>query len=174
MCISSLSNFALWTSVEDNGAILEVAGKHFVAFEVADLVLGVAHGILDSEHVLHHIVHIAIGAILIYHCGPASTTAVLLAQETSGIFLNALALMRNRGMDTLPVKFLFATSFFTWRVGLGTRETVTYWANPRHSGYSHIASHLLGIGLALGTAFQWYWWSRVVRIARASTNARGK
>ena len=173
MFVSSLSNFALWTSVEDRGVVLEIAGKHFVAFEVADLILSGAHELLDVEHVLHHILHIALGAILIHHCGPARTSAVLLAQETSGIFLNCLAIMRNRGMGTMPVKILFAASFLTWRVWFGTRETVAYWSSPDPRGYSRPASYLLGISLVFGTAFQWYWGTRIVRlVARAATTAR--
>merc|ERR1712194_180652 len=41
-------------------------------------------------------VHVGIGCIMMYNCGPHFSTAVLLAQDLSSVFLNPYLLLRHR------------------------------------------------------------------------------
>ena len=71
----------------------ELAGVHFTAFETADMLLSAAYGHLDRLYFVHHLIHISMGLLIRGSCGPQFTASVLMAQETSGIFLNYYLLL---------------------------------------------------------------------------------
>ena len=133
------------------------------------------YGFLDNEHIVHHVIHIVLGLIIRGKCGPAFTAAILMAQETSGIFLNYFLLMRYRApshWSVLGAQALFALAFFIWRLGLGTWGTLAYWRDfpPAPSAYSHNLAITLGVALVLATVLQWYWGIFIVRsVKRALT-----
>jgi hypothetical protein len=85
--VSSLANhavFSLWSrSVREqvaSGIESEVAGLLFVSFEIADLVLGAGHGMLDALFIVHHLTHIGIGLIMRANCNNCFVAAILMAQ----------------------------------------------------------------------------------------------
>merc|ERR1712137_1043694 len=111
------SILAVWSrSVEDRFGpcpASEVAGVLFTAFKLADLLLGSIHGMLDTVYLVHHSLHITLGLIIRGNCHPCLVAGILMAQETSGFFLNYFLLMRNRTKHwSLVLAFLcFALCF---------------------------------------------------------------
>ena len=162
----------LWhadVAIQYGGYELSAAfGIVFTTFEAVDMVMCAWFGFLDAEYFFHHSVHIAFGFIMRPNCAFAMTAAVLLAQETSGIFLQYFLLMRNRQPDhpTIAISFvLFAICFFTWRLGLGTWGTLHYMAHYRTLEVPLWQGHILGGLLTLGSVLQWYWGLFIVKSA---------
>ena len=134
--VASLANVALWdfmglgTDLQFGaGPLSEIAGVLFISSETADLLLSGAFGFLDPEHIAHHAIHILIGLIIRGNCSPTLTAGILMAQETSGLFLNYYLLMRHRTPShpsVLISQVLFAGCFFIWRLGIGTFGTLHF------------------------------------------------
>jgi len=144
--------------------LTEISGVHFTAFEISDLVLSGAYGFLDGVHVVHHVIHIVMGFIIRGHCGPVLTANILMAQETSGIFLNYFLGMRNRlgGHWSVGVsQKLFALTFWVWRNGLGTWGTYIYLTTPtlvpHRASFATATDAALASALCLASVLQWYW-----------------
>ena len=149
--------------------LAELAGVHFTCFELSDLAISFPR--LRVEERVHHLVHIFMGILIMDRCGPALTANLLLAQETSGIFLNYYLLLRNRLPSHWTVrvsKKLFGTCFLLWRLGLGTFATLQFWSQPRAS----LFFWTLGTCLCIGSGLQWYWGVKIVKMGRRSCECR--
>ena len=176
--IANVAIYKLWTyepwsrDVEFGGyPLIEVAGVLFTSFETADLILCVAFGFLDKEHIIHHIIHIALGLLIRINCAPALTASILTAQETSGFFLNYYLLMRYRNpKGVLKAQALFALSFFVWRLLIGPAGTIhylTYSADHLPTAFPSGAAQLLGGALVLASVLQFYWgWAIIKMVLR--------
>ena len=142
--------------------LAELAGMHFTAFEVADLVLLAGYGFLSMDQLLHHLLHIALGCMIRCNCGPILTASILMAQETSGIFLNYLLLIRNRApahWGTMAAQACFMLTFYIWRLGLGTWGTLVYLRDLEVVTTYHpqLSTKLIGVALVFASIQQWYW-----------------
>ena len=141
----------------------DVAAMIFVGSEIADLILSGYYGFLQKIDVAHHIVYIFLAVSMRFNSGPSFIGALLLAQETSGIFLNYFLLMRNRTPNHWSVKLsfvLFALCFFIWRLGLGTFATLHYLTHAKDAldeQYPTTQARLIGVSLVAGSTVQWYW-----------------
>lgn len=89
--VSGLANIYLcvfWSkSIEQNflaGPAIEIAGMFFTSFEIADLLVGVLHGMMGLEYLVHHLLHIGLGLIIRGNCVAGLLAAVLMAQVASG------------------------------------------------------------------------------------------
>jgi len=152
--------------------LIEISGVHFTSFEIADLVLSGYLGILDPLHIAHHAIHITMGFIIRGHCAPVVTAATLMAQETSGLFLNYYLGMRNRlpsHWTILTSQALFALSFFIWRNAIGTWGTYVYLMRPdivpKPASFNAPTDACLAAALCLASVLQWYWGVEIVRSA---------
>ena len=147
----------------------EVSGVIFTTSEIADLLLSGAMGFLDGTMVAHHCIHIFLGLLIRGHGHPAYTAAILMAQETSGIFLNYYLLMRNRAgkhWSVLVSQGLFALTFFVWRLGLGTYGTVHFLMHAAEHispAYARWQVLTLGAALVIASCLQWYWGKLIVK-----------
>jgi len=168
--VSGMANACLWgfqdKSLEQNflgGPAIEIAGLLFTTFEIADLVLATGHRLMDWEYVVHHLLHIVLGLIIRGNCMTGLLAAVLMAQETSGIFLNYFLLMRNRAPNHWSVTasfVLFALAFFAYRIVLGTYGTyhyVRYYRDYLPPQVPRWQGHLIAPVLVLASILQWYW-----------------
>lgn len=157
----------------------ELAGVYVTSFEAADTLLLAAFGHLDRLYLAHHAIHGALGVLIRASCGPQFTATALMAQETSGVFLNYYLLMRHRRRDWTVrlAQRLFVLSFFAWRIGLGTYATLDFcllgmggaWsALPPGVPYRGAAHAALGLGLVASSAMQWSWARSIVRMGRGA------
>ena len=165
----------------DGFALSEVAGVIFTTSEIADLILSGGFGYLDRTMVIHHLVHILLGLLIRGHCSPAYIAAVLMAQETSGIFLNYYLLMRNRApkhWSVLASQALFALTFFIWRLGIGSYGTYFFLANAAQYQQPQFRSWqtgTLGASLLLASCLQWYWGRLIIKgLMKAMGSEGGK
>jgi len=152
--------------------IPEVAGVLFTSAEAADLLMSGAWGFLDPEHIAHHLVHILLGLLIRSSCVPGFTACILMAQETSSVFLNYYLLMRHRSrahITTLAAQALFALCFYAWRLGIGTYGTYQYLVHA-HASVIVAAppmplwkSYTLCASLVAATLLQWYWGVTIAR-----------
>ena len=85
--VSGMANACLWgfqgKPLEQHflgGPAIEIAGILFTTFELADLGLGMLHGLMDLEYVVHHVLHILLGLIIRGNCMTGLLAAVLMAQ----------------------------------------------------------------------------------------------
>ena len=136
LVVASLANAQLWytwrggrfpTGWACGGS--ELAGVVFTAFEVADLLLGGIHGMMDAVYLVHHGLHIVLGLVLAANCMYCFTAAVLMSQETSTLFLNYVLLIRNRARahwSFAPAFVAFAGCFFLWRLVLNSFGTAHF------------------------------------------------
>lgn len=88
--VSALANSCLWAfrfkPVEHNflgGPAIEIAGLLFTTYEIADLILGLLHGLMDLVYVVHHLLHIMLGLIIRGHCVMGLVAALLMSQASS-------------------------------------------------------------------------------------------
>ena len=148
---------------------IEIAGVLFAASEISDLVMSGCFGFLDMEHIVHHLIHIILGLLIRGECAPAYTAAVLMAQETSGLFLNYYLLMRHRAPSHPTVvlaQALFAVAFFIWRLGIGTYGTYDFLVQARDHlppAFPAWKATALGTALVAASALQWYWGVFIVK-----------
>jgi len=176
LLVGGLANIVLYdlrglpaASIYGSYAPIEVAGVVFTASEIADLVMSGCFGFLDAEHIVHHIIHIILGLLIRGECAPAFIAAVLMAQETSGLFLNYYLLMRHRAPTHPTVvlsQALFAVAFFIWRLGIGTYGTYHFLVHagthlpPAFPGWKAVS---LGTALVAASVLQWYWGVFIVK-----------
>ncbi len=167
-------------------AISEPTGILFTSYELADLLYICANGFLDWEVAVHHIVHIALGWLLRANCGPDFTAMVLMAQESSSVFLNYFLLMRHRkaGHWATNASFLaFYFCFCLWRLILGSYGALAF-VLRRHELPANFPSgdaRRLDAALFLATALQWYWgvhigrglWRRLRATAGVPPSSKG-
>ena len=182
--IASLSNIALVTQFDDpldeqfaGGSNAETAGILFTSFELADLVLCSAHRFIGAEDVVHHLIHIVLGFFIRANCAPCYNASILMAQETSSLFLNYYLLLRHRSPDAPSVKILFvvfAACFAVWRLGIGTVGTVYYLRHADHlpPDFSALAARCIGGILVGASVLQWYWGVAIVRGVRRKLCAK--
>ena len=126
-----------------------MAGMLFGSFEVMDVATSFLHNMLSAVQLTHHSVHIGIGCIMMYNCGPHFLTAVLLAQDFSSVFLNPYLVFRYRYPNHPAVVALyavFAVAFVVVRVVLGTWGTYYY--------INHYQEHLVGVDARLFPEWQ--------------------
>jgi hypothetical protein len=186
LVISGLANVAMydmwsipvWQQYCCLGAA-DVAGVLFTTSEIADLLLSGAYGFLQKVDVGHHVVHIVLGVLIRGNSGPSFIAAILMAQETSGIFLNYFLLMRNRAPShwSVPVSFLgFAICFLVWRLGFGTYGTLHYLTHARDSlgpHYPPLHARIIGGCLVAASLLQWYWGVEIVRSVVSKFSNKG-
>ena len=126
-----------------------MAGMLFGSFEVMDVATSFLHNMLSAVQLTHHSVHIGIGCIMMYNCGPHFLTAVLLAQDFSSVFLNPYLVFRYRYPSHPAVVALyavFAVAFVVVRIVLGTWGTYYY--------INHYQEHLVGVDARLFPEWQ--------------------
>ena len=126
-----------------------MAGMLFGSFEVMDVATSFLHNMLSAVQLTHHSVHIGIGCIMMYNCGPHFLTAVLLAQDFSSVFLNPYLVFRYRYPNHPAVVALyavFAVAFVVVRIVLGTWGTYYY--------INHYQEHLVGVDARLFPEWQ--------------------
>eukprot|EP00908_Phaeocystis_cordata_P008573 Transcript_19260.p2 GENE.Transcript_19260~~Transcript_19260.p2 ORF type:complete len:297 (-),score=99.12 Transcript_19260:473-1309(-) len=146
------------------GDLAYTAGMIFGSFEVMDLCTCFLHNMLDAMLLVHHGVHISIGCIMMYNCGPHFSTAILLAQDLSGSFLNPYLLFRHRHPNHPALSALyavFALFFVALRLGLGSWGSYYYLSHYREHLVEAEArlfpawqAHLLAVALVIGSAMQ--------------------
>ena len=118
-------------------------------------------------------------------CGPGISAAVLMGQETSGIFLNYFLLMRYRAPSHWSVNAsfgCFGLAFFVYRIVIGTYGTVHYALHyqtfligrPRifpgnvadmsyGKGPWEGPAELVLFTLVAASVLQWYWGAVILR-----------
>jgi len=148
---------------------LEMAGVLFISYEIADLLFGK----LQLEFVVHHLLHIALGWVIRWNCMGGLLAAVLMAQETTGVFLNYFLLMLHRAPNhwsTTASFVLFAICFFVFRIVLGTFGTLHYVLYYREYMSAQVVAwqaHLIAPVLVLASVLQWYWgWAILQKVRR--------
>lgn len=140
-------------------------GIFFLAFEGVDLIFGHLGGILRTEMYVHHILHIVMGTVVLEACFSGFHVSVLLAQETSSVFLNIFQLLRGRLSDDstiVKVSFLlFVLSFVGYRLVLYTLSTLHFVIETRNP--SSLPPHVkqwkadgIAIGLLAASILQWW------------------
>jgi len=80
------------------------AGEHFVAFELVDLVTMTLRGSASMSIVIHHVIFLCVGCYMRGNCVLMFYAAVLLAQEISNPFLNAMTFLNNRTSGNRPLQ----------------------------------------------------------------------
>jgi len=178
--LSSLANITLmriWWPPLDTGfechAGSEITGVIFISAEIADLICGTIHGLLGGIDIFHHTMHIWMGLFWRGNCAGQLYGALLLAQETSGVFLNYYLLMRNRlgnHWSVLPSFGMFFISFVVYRLGLNTYGTVHYLLHYRQHMPSRVSewqAHVVAVCTVSGAILQWYWGGMIVQKAYA-------
>lgn len=159
----------------------EPFGIIVTAFEIADLVLCLAYGFFTTEHVLHHLIHIAVGTLCRVNHAPTLTALIVMAQETSGLPLNYFLLMRHRiahsHWSILASQVGFASCFAIWRLGLGTYGTyhfVRFSSAHLPSDFSTLHARALGTALVFGSVMQWYWGVAIFRMVVRTASIKKK
>ena len=125
------------------------AGMLFGSFEIMDVFTSFLHNMLDAVQFIHHGVHVGIGCIMMYNCGPHFSTAILLAQDLSSVFLNPYLLFRHRYPNhpaTVALYAVFAVVFVVVRIILCTWGTYYY--------INHYQEHLVDVEARLFPAWQ--------------------
>ena len=182
LVVASLANAQLWytwrggrfpTGWACGGS--ELAGVVFTAFEVADLLLGGIHGMMDAVYLVHHGLHIVLGLVLAANCMYCFTAAVLMSQETSTLFLNYVLLIRNRARahwSFAPAFVAFAGCFFLWRLVLnsfGTAHFLYHKGSADATGVPDWLANVTAVVLTAAAGLQWWWgWSIVQNLLRGS------
>ena len=143
--------------------------------EVADLLLGGIHGMMDAVYLVHHGLHIVLGLVLAANCMYCFTAAVLMSQETSTLFLNYVLLIRNRARahwSFAPAFVAFAGCFFLWRLVLnsfGTAHFLYHKGSADATGVPDWLANVTAVVLTAAAGLQWWWgWSIVQNLLRGS------
>jgi len=170
----------LYDPTEDMIAATDAGVFLFWTFDLADLMLGLMHGLLGLDMIVHHLVFIAaslIGTVSCFGRGHwALAASVLLSLEISTPALTYSLTMRNRVGDkhwSIKLSFLFfAVLFVLFRIFLYTfmltRVYVHFYdATPTHW---HARGYVAALLLSCGALLQYYWGLLIVKkIARQVT-----
>jgi len=148
------------------------AGMLFGSFELMDLCTSFMHNMLDAVQLIHHGVHIGIGCIMMYNCGPHFSTAVLLAQDLSSVFLNPYLLFRHRYPNSPAIVAfyaVFAVAFVVVRIVLctwGTYYYITLYQDHLVEIEARLfpawQAHLLAAALVTGSLMQFAFFYKVI------------
>ena len=156
LLVSTMGIYVIWSHWDEThqshfgcSDLAFTAGLLFGSFEIMDLCTSFLHNMLSAVQLTHHSVHIGIGCIMMYNCGPHFLTAVLLAQDLSSVFLNPYLAFRYRYPNHPAVVALyavFAVAFVVVRIVLGTWGTYYY--------INHYQEHLVGVDARLFPEWQ--------------------
>ena len=188
--IAALANLAMYSIITADSwsrdlefggyPLIEVSGVLFTSFETADLVLCLVFRFLDTEMVVHHLIHIFLGLLIRGNCAPALTASILMAQETSGVPLNYYLALRHRMPEhrsIIPAQSLFAMCFFAWRLLIGTYGTVhyvLYAAEFLPPAFPSMQARALGVALVLASVLQWYWGVAIIKMIARKISGKAK
>lgn len=158
------------------------------SFDLADLLLGMAHGLLGKDMIMHHAVFVALSILSASTCFAGGRqpvcACVVLATEISTPALSYSLSMRNRlGEHHWSVKLsflIFAVLFFIFRIGLYT-VMLAYLSMNLHNFTPERFHGLIPLGFTLlfaGAILQYYWGVRILRIllkqVKAAFNVKAK
>ena len=156
----------------DGSDLAFTAGMLFGSFEVMDLCTSFLHSMLDPIQLVHHGVHIGIGCIMMYNCGPHFSTAILLAQDLSSVPLNLYLLFRHRYPHHPAINavyVVFAVVFVAVRIVLctwGTYYYLTLYQDHLVEVEARLfpawQAHLLAVALVTGSMMQFGFFCKVV------------
>ena len=179
LLVSSMGIYVTWSHWDEphqshfGGLDLTfTAGLLFVTFEIMDLCMSLLHNMLSAIKCIHHTVHVGIGIIMIYNCGPHYSTVVLLAQDLSSVPLCLYLLFRHRYPNHPSIVALYAVftvTFVAARLVLGTWGTYYYitlyqdqLVDVEARLFPAWQAHLLAAALVAGSMMQFAFFSQVV------------
>ena len=143
-------------------------GVMFTSFEIASLMWGSLHGLHGKVMIIHHLIYICAGLLIRSNCCMQLYASMLMAQETSSIFLQAFTFLRHRCEErhwSIVLSFsLFALTFVIYRLGLATFGTAHYLWYYRDHSPARIPmwqAHVLAMIMTLGMVLQWYWAAQI-------------
>ena len=145
---------------------LHVLVNFFRCYEIADLAFMFFHTVsIDATLIFHHFIHILMATIFLHTSKFVPTTAILLAQETTGILLNPFYIMKNRVReDIVRTVFIgFAILFVIYRLlGGGLFSVFEAVRCAQDSGELQIV-----LVIVPGSLLQWYWGIKIAQRVHA-------
>lgn len=135
----------------------------FRCYEIADMAFMFFHmDSIDATLIFHHFIHILMATVFLHTNKFVPTTAILLAQETSGLLLNPFFILKNRVREDL-VKTIFigfAILFVIYRIFGGGLFSVLELIRCAENDELQFLLIIIP-----GSLLQWYWGFKIAQRA---------
>lgn len=151
--------------------VVALAGTAFTAYIIVDFATMFIHSYATADYVVHHIVFIATGLIVRWHCMLPYTAAILMAMEASTPFLNICLLYRNRGDVYRTVLMVCGGFFFALfvvsRLFLNTFGAIALLVNRKEFLMPLVPAWqawTLVFAIVAGVAVQFFWFPQIYKL----------